>query len=145
MKENFMHNFCRILTMVCWYWTNCTFGLYPSIFWDTRRWIKSKSTIRSKLHAALLLPSLYEYEDINSSKWSVTLTLRVCFISIFCPTGFSNSSDSEAKLWIFLTSNLSCQNFNNTVLWKIIFFFGYTEFKMIYEHKFVYLQKLFLP
>jgi hypothetical protein len=23
-------NFCRILTMVCWYWTNCTFGLYPS-------------------------------------------------------------------------------------------------------------------
>jgi len=22
--------FCRILTMVCWYWTNCTFGLYPS-------------------------------------------------------------------------------------------------------------------
>jgi hypothetical protein len=24
------YNFCRILTMVCWYWTNCTFGLYPS-------------------------------------------------------------------------------------------------------------------
>jgi hypothetical protein len=23
-------NFCRILTMVCWYWANCTFGLYPS-------------------------------------------------------------------------------------------------------------------
>jgi hypothetical protein len=23
-------NFCRILMMVCWYWTNCTFGLYPS-------------------------------------------------------------------------------------------------------------------
>jgi hypothetical protein len=23
-------SFCRILTMVCWYWTNCTFGLYPS-------------------------------------------------------------------------------------------------------------------
>jgi hypothetical protein len=25
-----LNNFCRILTMVCWYWTNCTFGLYPS-------------------------------------------------------------------------------------------------------------------
>jgi hypothetical protein len=25
-----INNFCRILTMVCWYWTNCTFGLYPS-------------------------------------------------------------------------------------------------------------------
>jgi hypothetical protein len=107
-----LNNFCRILTMVCWYWTNCTFGLHPSsgvsknncemcsgwvicchrcltcfkglccvctqvsgsvvsnwplrefwtcvlwflvyifyssIFWDTRRWIKSKSTIRSLL------------------------------------------------------------------------------------------------
>jgi hypothetical protein len=25
-----LNNFCRILTMVCWYWTNCTFGLYPT-------------------------------------------------------------------------------------------------------------------
>jgi hypothetical protein len=25
-----LNNFCRILTMVFWYWTNCTFGLYPS-------------------------------------------------------------------------------------------------------------------
>jgi hypothetical protein len=25
-----LNNFCRILTMVCWYWTNCTFGLCPS-------------------------------------------------------------------------------------------------------------------
>jgi hypothetical protein len=26
-----LNNFCRILTMVCWYWTNCTFGLYPCL------------------------------------------------------------------------------------------------------------------
>jgi hypothetical protein len=25
-----LRHFCRILTMVCWYWTNCTFGIYPS-------------------------------------------------------------------------------------------------------------------
>jgi hypothetical protein len=97
IKQTLIHNFCRILTMVCWYWTNCTFGLYPSsdvskklrnkniytkksqytrpkftqgsitnhratylwffgiyifipqFFWDIRRWIKSKSTIRSRL------------------------------------------------------------------------------------------------
>jgi hypothetical protein len=69
---------CKIVLLnLVIYWTNCTFGLYPSsgvsknwviypcvnfgrvycdflvyifyssIFWDTRRWIKSKSTIRS--------------------------------------------------------------------------------------------------
>jgi hypothetical protein len=25
-----INNFCRILTMAYWYWTNCAFGLYPS-------------------------------------------------------------------------------------------------------------------
>jgi hypothetical protein len=30
LKLCYKDNFCRILTMVCWYWTNCTFGLYPS-------------------------------------------------------------------------------------------------------------------
>jgi hypothetical protein len=27
-------SFCRILTMVCWYWTNCTFGRVLFVFKD---------------------------------------------------------------------------------------------------------------
>jgi hypothetical protein len=46
-------NFCRILTMVCWYWTNCTFGLYPvqSIQYN------SFNILLLAFHLDLVLPS----------------------------------------------------------------------------------------
>jgi hypothetical protein len=62
LKEYFLDNFCRILTMVCWYWTNCTFGLYPS------------SGVSKKLRNKIYIPKKslifgFWNRDLSRVKW----------------------------------------------------------------------------
>jgi len=64
---------------------------YSSIFWDTRRWIKSKSTIRSKPIISLKMyslftfmlksPNIYIWNNGNWSNTCSTFSQMVSFLS----------------------------------------------------------------
>jgi hypothetical protein len=146
-KLNYVRNFCRILTMVYQYWTNCAFGIYPSsgvsrtnkteelkiicviclwtcVFWyfvynfsflnfvcswDTRRCIKSKSTIRSINYVRMCSLTFSRFLNVVTSasrfddnRWSVaSLPLLWCSSAfLLCHVIFIVYTDTDGdKVW----------------------------------------------